>query len=429
MFSDLLQVNGSSLFGIHINAIFILITPLFRIWPDYKFLIFLSDVALALSAWPLYLIARRHFSKALSLLFAGMFLLHPIVTAQPGLSDISELRFMPILFFSAFYFFETGRFWWFAGMAGLMLTIREDMGLFVIFFGVYAVLTRRELKWILTPLFAGLSWFVFMGAWLLPRLNPAGSAVRATVRYSRLGSSGREIVRNLLFKPWIAVQAAFSTPSHIGVVYGLLLTLGCGIPLLSATIVFAIPAAAELLFQEQTNLINFTAIPAVTTLMIPLVYGLARLDRITSRRFGLREGKTAAAAGVVIFFLGLSAFHTWFNPEAYTPRYNYDAALEALHQVPDSAKVIMPEYMLVYGSTSQTVRGYHQITYAQEMEGRIVLDEDYVILDRHVPARKGEGRYFQGLSDATDFVISSPDFRLVYSRDDIELYVRNDIRL
>ena len=37
-----------------------------RLLPDYRLLLFISDIALALCAWPAYLIARQHFSKGLS---------------------------------------------------------------------------------------------------------------------------------------------------------------------------------------------------------------------------------------------------------------------------------------------------------------------------------------------------------------------------
>ena len=116
MYSNLLHAEGAPLFGVHVNAIFIFLVPLFRVWPDYRLLLFISDVALALSAIPAYLIARRYFSAAVSLLLAAMVILHPIMMAQPGRSDISELRFMPVLFLTAFYLFEKRRFWCFRGV-------------------------------------------------------------------------------------------------------------------------------------------------------------------------------------------------------------------------------------------------------------------------------------------------------------------------
>ncbi|MHB8858030.1 MAG: DUF2079 domain-containing protein [Thermoleophilia bacterium] len=425
MFSNLAYGSGASIFSVHISAIFIFIFPLFRIWPDYRFLLLLGDIALALSAVPVYLIARRRFSSALSLLFAGMVLLSPIITAAPGRGDFSEIRLMPVLFLTAFYFFEKKRFWMFMLASVAMMTIREDMGLFIAFFGFYGIIRRRSLKWILAPLAAGFGWFGLMGGILLPRIGPSGTAVRASMRYANLGSSGSEIARTIVFRPWRALRAALSTPSHVGAVYGILQISGLGVALLSGAVIFAIPAAAELLFQQTTTFNNFMAVPLVPTLTVAVVLGLDRLDRFSRHRFNIDAGRTAALVGVFIFFVSVSPFHTWFNPGLYQPRYNYDAAREAFSRVPANARLIMPEFMLAYSQPDQTLRGYHQVQYQEDIEGRFVLTEDYVILDRRVPARlAADNRYYDGIETVRNIVDNSPDFEKVFARDDIELYVR-----
>jgi len=424
MYSSVVLSEGASILGVHTNAIFLLILPFFRIFPDHRWLMFISDVALVLSTIPVYLLARRHFSTAMSLLLAAMFLLHPIMTAQPGRSDFSELRFFPVMFLTAFYLFETRRFWWFAGAALLLMTIREDMGLFVAFFGIYALMRRYPLKWILTPLTIGLGWFVLCISVLLPHLSPTGTAIRSTVRYPGLGSSSAEIMKTLLFRPWKIAQVALSTPSHIGVVFGLLISLGLGLPLLSGTVVLAIPAVAELLLQDTTNLVAFMAITSLATLFVAYISGLSRLDRICQRRWQLKPGATAAILGVFLFFLALAPFHTWFNPDLYRPRYNYEAALEAFSMIPSDARVRLPEFMLAYAKPTQILSGFHQATYQEEMTGGFTVMDDYLIVDRRIPARTGDDRYYHGLELVTSYLLQSTDFRKVYGSDDIELYVR-----
>lgn len=424
MWSNLLYADGSTIFGVHINAVFFFILPLFRLWPDYRLLLFISDVSLVLAAWPAYLIARRHFSTAISLLISAMLLMHPILTAQPGRSDFSELRFVPVLFLFACYFFEKKRPWAFAVIAFLMLTVREDMGLFLAFFGVYALIRRYPLRWIVLPVVAGLGWFVAMGAVLLPRIGPGDKAARVALRYSNLGSSGGEIAKTLLFKPWKALQAAFATPSHIGVAYGLLISFGLGLPLLSGAIVLAIPSTSELMFQSTTNLVNFMALPAVPALMFAYINGLSRLDQISQKRWKVNAGRTAALVGVFLFFLSATAFHAWFNPDLLKPRYNYDAAQEAFSMIPNDARVRLPEFMLAYAKPTQILSGFHQTTYQEDLTGGFTVKDDYLIVDRRIPARTGDDRYYHGLEDVTSYLLQSPDFRKVYERDDIELYVR-----
>jgi len=426
MFSNLLYGSGATLFGVHINAIFLFVLPVFRLWPDYRWLLLLGDIALALSAWPAYLIARRLFSPALSLLLAAMVLLNPILCAQPGRSDFSEMRFMPVLFLTAFYLFEKKHFWAFAATALAMMTIREDMGLFIGFFGIYGLIRRRSLKWTLAPLVGGFGWFALMGAVLLPRLGPSGTAVRASLRYSNLGSSGSEIARTIIFRPWKAIQAATATSSHIGAIYGILLISGLGLAFLSGAVIFAIPAMAELLFQQTTTFNNFMAVPLVPTLAVAVILGLARLDHFYQRRFNLAAGRAAVLTGVFVFFVTSSPFHTWYNPDLYRPRYNYDAALEAFNQVPANASLMMPEFMLAYSAPGQTVRGFHQVWYQEQLDGRFDLTEDYVIIDRRRPARlASDNHYYDGIDEALSRVTDSSEFTKVMGREDIELYVRN----
>ncbi|MBE0428990.1 MAG: DUF2079 domain-containing protein [Thermoleophilia bacterium] len=427
MYTNLILSEGASVFGAHMNSIMILIMPIFRLWPDYRLLLFISDVALALAAVPAYLIARRRFSPSLSLLMAAMLLFHPIMTAQPGRSDFSELRFVPVLFLTSFYFFDKKRAGGFAIAALLLLLVREDMGFFVAFFGIYALFLRRSWKWIAAPLASGLAWFGAMGALLLPRLSPAETSVRVAVRYSALGASGPDILKTVLFRPWRLVSAAFATPSHIGVAYGLLMTFGLGVPLLSGATLLAVPGVAELMLQDTTTLVNFMALLAVPTLMAAYILGLARLDGIAQRRLGLEKGLAAALVGIFLFFLGTSAFHTWFNPGLYQPRYNYEAALEALDMIPGDAAVRLPEYMLLYARPDQKAHGFHQIAYQIDLRGEFVLSEDYILLDSRIPARSGDSQYFQGVVEVVNYLDGSQEFEKVFARDDLELYVRSGL--
>lgn len=424
MFSHLEQASGSSIFGVHINLIFLFLSPFFRLFPDYRWLLFISDAALALAAWPLYKLARRHFTPGLSLMFSAMYLLLPIIAAQPGRSDISEIRFMPLFFFTALYMFETRRFLWFLAASALLLSIREDMGIFVAFFGIYALMRRYPLKWILAPLAAGSLWFIASVDYVLPHLSTTGTTVRSTIRYGDLGSTGSGIVKTLLFKPWVAIRVIFSDASHVGATYGLLISFGALIPLLSGTVIFAIPAVAELLFQQRTDLVNFMAVPSAATLMVALIYGLSRLDRLAVRRWSAGKGKFAAAVGAAVFFLGLAPFHTWFNPGMYRPRYNYDAAVAAFNRIPATASVLLPEFMLVYSTPGQTVSGYHQIDYQQDTYGQAWVDEDYVIIDERIPSLMADTRYYQGIQKVAGYLRSSPNYHKVFERDDIALYVR-----
>lgn len=408
MFSNLLYGNGSSVLAVHANFILLLFAAPVYFWPDYRLLLLVSDIALALGAIPLYLIGRRYFSAAVSLLLAAMYLFHPILTAQPGRSDFSEIRFVPLLFLFAFYFFERKRFWAFALAAFLLMTIREDMGLFVAFFGIYSLWHRRSPRWVLAPIAAGLIWFFVMYKLLLPGLSPTGTSARAAIRY---GASFSE----LIIRP-------ISTPSHIGVLYGLFTTFGLGLPLLSPVIILALPVLAEILLQKHTTLVNFMTLPAVPILMVSLIFGMNNFARFLSRRWLLSFNKSTACMAIIVFFISASAFHTWFNPGLYAPRYNYEAAISALELIPDDSSVVLPEFAFAHARHEQTVRGYHQIEYQKEIEGDFILDEDYVLLDQRWPVSLRSIRYYNGLRLASERLATSSEYRLIFEDCDLQLY-------
>jgi uncharacterized membrane protein len=90
--------------------IWFIIYPLFVIWPSYQWLLIISDIALVLTAIPIYMLSRRFLKPGVSLLIVLVFLLNRLLVVQPGIGDLSEERFLPVLFVTAFYFWQTKRF-------------------------------------------------------------------------------------------------------------------------------------------------------------------------------------------------------------------------------------------------------------------------------------------------------------------------------
>ncbi len=81
---------------------------------------------------------------------------------------------------------------------------------------------------------------------------------------------------------------------------------------------------------------------------------------------------------------------------------------------------------MAYATPDQTLRGYHQVQYQEVMERQFVLTEDYVIIDRRLPARVAAGNhYYESMGQVRSLVADNPDFTRVLDRDGIELYVRN----
>lgn len=419
LYSSMFQAAGASMLGVHSSFIWYLVYPLFLLWPSPDWLLILANVALGLAAIPVYLLSRRFFGAGVSLLLVMVLLLNRLVIAQAGAGEMSEERFFPLLFLSMFYFWYSRRFIPFALFAVLTLTVREDMGMVLAVLGIAALVGRRSLMWWLPALVLGMGWFALMTGWLIPAMNPAGAATRPLIIYGAFGDSVPGIAANLLFKPWLAWKAIFSGFMHRITAYHIFLSAGLGLPLFSGFVVLALPALAESLLTQSAypEHLNMTTLAAAV--FPAFITGAAFVEKKLRRRW-----RVEVAAGLVLISLFSSVMltATWFSPDRFTPRENYDTAMGIMRRLPDDASVILPIYLVVMAEPGQRPYSYYQAPYEIDETGGLYVEQDYVLLDmKTLPTYK---RYFDGFVALRETMESSPDFILVEQSDDLFLYQR-----
>ncbi|MHB1389867.1 MAG: DUF2079 domain-containing protein [Thermoleophilia bacterium] len=421
LYSHLLQVDGSSLLGVHGNFIWFLVSPIFRIWPSYTWLITISNIGLALASVPLYLLSRQFFSRGISILFVLIYLFNRTIMSQPGSGDISEERFLPVLLFSTVYFWQRKKFWSFACFAFLSLLVREDVGIVIAILGLISLIKKRDIKWWAVPLIGGVTWFSFMILWMVPHFNPSGTAAKMHVLYPNLGSTGKEILFTLAFKPWVVIKTIFFNKHHLAAIYGLWQSFGFGAPLLSIFLLLPAPYVGEnLLSATSMSLSHFNAIGICATLMPAFIYGLVNLERFSKNRWNRSIVVTLL---LCTLFATAALTYSWFSPNLYLPRYNYDEAVSIVDMLPDDATIILPEFMTSVARPAQTIRAYQQLAYAiPDEDGKIYIKESYVIIDTSVPDSFRGSQYFDGLSFIRGTVYSSPDFTRIYEGGNLQLY-------
>lgn len=428
LYSSVLQAHGSSLLGVHSMLIFFIIMPLYKIWPHYQTVLFLGIAAMAAGVFPMFLLARTRFSIGTSLIIALAYLSHPTIAGAAGAQATSELRFLPLLLLTSLLFFQKQRVIPFILLAILTLSIREDISLLFVLLGLYAVIRRKRWYWSVIPIVMGLGWLLLMTKLVIPASNPAGEFTRIQVVFEEFGGSQENLFFFLISHPWKLLTSIFSNPSGMGFIYALFQTTGFGIPLLSGLVVLASPALAENLLINRPSINAHHAILATIPLLVAFIFGAYNLDRMTSGIKRIGSGTLSRKAAILLLFSCLSAFHIWFSPGYYTPRYNYDTAREILNMLPDDATVVLPTYMLLHTQDSQVLTGYYQIAYRVDL-GNDVLQENYIVIDEIVPQELKDSSLFQGQSKLKSAVTQSPDFHLIYEQDDLKLYVRNGYNL
>ncbi len=222
-----LSIHPHSYLGDHFELFLLALLPFYFIFKSPITLLALQVVVVLLSAIPLYYIARRLLTPCWSLAIACAFLFSPFVLN----TIFFEFHILPFAIFfllAAFYFYQNKKFIPFVISMMLALTVREDVALVTLLFGLLAILDKRKLRWILLPIIASGAWFVI--ALQFTGYFSGYQSYKFLSFYGWLGGTSVEIITNFFAKPWLVAQRFF-TINNLFLAIGLVLPL-VGLPLL-----------------------------------------------------------------------------------------------------------------------------------------------------------------------------------------------------
>jgi uncharacterized membrane protein len=137
-----MTVMGTDMFAAHTAFIFVLLVPLYWIYPHTAALLVVQTMALALGAVPVYLLGRRLLnSTVLAILLATAYLLNPAIQ-QGNLEQFHVEAFeVPLLGF-AIYAAVAWRPRLLAAMVVLLLLCKQDEALYLVPLGLWVLLRR-----------------------------------------------------------------------------------------------------------------------------------------------------------------------------------------------------------------------------------------------------------------------------------------------
>jgi uncharacterized membrane protein len=290
-------VRGLPVFGHHATVAYYLLVPLQWLGAGPNVWNVLQVIAIASGAIPLYLLARSRLGNPWWACALGVvWLLQPPLQFFAWETFHPEVMAMPFLLW-AYWLGEERRWTAFAITLILAMAWKEDVSLLVIGLGVlYLVRGRRRLA--MAVIAGGLSWFLVVGAWMVPTLAGGGTVYGGL--YGDLGDTPAEVVRTGLRDP----NAVIDRLQQNGA--------GAYARDLMAPFGFTPLAAPEVLLpglpQATINLLStadftwdlryhYQAFPMVA-LGIAMVEGVARIRRF-SLRHGRGDGTTRFTVGVV----------------------------------------------------------------------------------------------------------------------------------
>ncbi|MDD4894882.1 MAG: DUF2079 domain-containing protein, partial [Candidatus Omnitrophica bacterium] len=152
------SILGVPFLGNHLNFILFLVAPIYAIFKSPITLLLLQTLALGLSAYPIYLIAKEQLPKKSSLLLVFAYLFYPCL-GYVNLYEFHPPAFATFFISVMLYSIYKDRIGLFAIFAMLALLCQENIPLVIVPLGIYMLILKKPLKWWLPTIIIGALWF------------------------------------------------------------------------------------------------------------------------------------------------------------------------------------------------------------------------------------------------------------------------------
>ena len=187
-------VMGRDFFGDHTSFVFLLLVPLFWVYPHASALLVAQSILLAAAAIPIYLYARHRLqSTVLATLLAATYLLNPALQ-NGNLEQLHVECFTVLLLAVALYAALEDKGWLLAISIGLLLLCKEDTALVVVPLGVW-VAWRRNRKWGIEILIAAVAWSLFASEVVIRSLVGVANVHTGRIPFGGIGGALQTILR------------------------------------------------------------------------------------------------------------------------------------------------------------------------------------------------------------------------------------------
>ncbi len=297
-----------NIFGDHFHPIIAVLAPLYWLWDDPVALLIAQAVLTAASIPVVYRFARRRAAERMSLLIAAAYGFGWPVQALIDF-DFHEIAFATPLAALAIDALDRRDDRRLLLWCGLLLLVREDMGVLVAMIGLLRLAQRRPPRWPAgVMIFGGLAMYLLTTAVIIPHFA-TGHAFAYNNQFGSLGSSVPAAIGTIVTRPWHAVAVFFTPAVKARTLALLVVPLGL-LCFRSRYALLALPLLAELFFNSRhflwTAMFHYSALPWVI-LVLAMIDGADRLGLFDEDRRAVLA-RRALAALLVATPLALIAF-------------------------------------------------------------------------------------------------------------------------
>ena len=131
-------------FVVHLSPIYYALLPVYALFPSAMTLQISQAVLVASGIIPAILLARHFKMSGLSQLAVAIIYAAYPATSMGCFYDFHENCFLLPLLLWMFYFFEKEKYLWMYVFAFLTLMVKEDAAIYVLFFALYLILSRKK---------------------------------------------------------------------------------------------------------------------------------------------------------------------------------------------------------------------------------------------------------------------------------------------
>lgn len=334
------SVRGvSNLLGDHFHPILVVLAPLYWLWSDPRTLLIAQGILVAASIVPVFLFARPRLGTRGAHLFAGAYALYWALHAGVAF-DFHEVAFAPLLVALVLLFVDQRRWTAYWVASGLLLLVKEDLSLFMVFVGLYVAVLGHRRRGAITVM-VGVAYFVLATKVFIPAF--AGGARYQYWSYRQLGPDLPHALLNVARSPTLLLNTLFDHPEKMRTV-ALLLAPFLGLIVYSRLAIAAVPLLAERMLSSIPALwqADFHYSLAIAPIIaMGAADGLPNLLRILGTT-GVRRAAVIVPAVALLLNAGVAARYplaSLGHPSFYTRSAVDQATDRALGLIPPHASV------------------------------------------------------------------------------------------
>jgi uncharacterized membrane protein len=327
----------------HFSPILALLAPLYWIHDSPSTLIVAQSVLFALAIPPIWIYTRRKLGTAPAYLVAVAYVTSTAIAQAAGF-DFHEVAFVPVLTAVMIERFDAGKP--IAGsLAGFgLLLVKEDLGLLIIGFGCYLLVTRR-FRYGAGFVLGGIAAIALTRGVLIPA---AGGDPATFWAYNHLGRNVPEVLHTFVTEPGRVLTTMFTPQEKVDTMVDMVLPLAF-LCLLSPLILPALPMVLERMLSDRpywwSDDFQYNAF-VVVILICAAVDAVARIQRWWNRRRESPRGWQPFALAWAAVACALSLYQVPDNslgklvePSYYRRGPEVTAAAEAAAMIPSGVVV------------------------------------------------------------------------------------------